>query len=128
MARGHEQLRITLPQQTRSLGLVRGISVAVQETDCDAAHPRGHQLRAEPQQLSLVQRDHWHTRPVHPLVDFQAQLPPHERARSLEIQIEALRPIRASDRIHVGKATRGQQRRRRTLALQDGVDGYGRAV
>ncbi len=107
---------------------MRGISVAVQETDCDAAHARGHQLCAELQQLGLVQRDDGHARPVHPLVDFQTQLPPHERARALEIQIETLWAIRAPDRVHVGKAARGQQRRRRPLALQDGVDGYGRAV
>jgi hypothetical protein len=64
---------------------------------------------------------------VEALVDLEGEVPGHDRLRALEEEVVGLGSVPAPD-VVVSRPPRHHERRGGALALDDGVDGDGRAV
>ena len=90
--------------------------------------PRSLELGAERGDFLLVERDVDLAVGEDALLRFEAQRPLHQRLVLAEEQIIGVRPVDAADLVDVAEALRDDERGLRAGALQDGVDGDGRAV
>ena len=93
-----------------------------------ASMPSFSSLSAERSQALLVERRHHLAVGAHALLDLEAQRPLDQRHMLLEIQVVGVGPVDAADLIDVAEALGRHQRGLRAGALEDGVDGNGRAV
>src|SRR5207253_5692676 len=65
---------------------------------------------------------------IHALCDLEGKRARHQRAWTMEEQIERIGPVATADGIDVTKAARRDQRSPGTAFLQHRIDGDGRAV
>ena len=126
--RRDEHAGMALAQKLLGARLVRAVGVAVEEHDRDGFDAELVELvaeRGEPASSSGVTTSpSASTRSLH----LEAQRPLDQRHVLLEIQIVGVGPVDAADLVDVAEALGGHQRGLGAGALQDGVDGDGRAV
>ena len=108
--------------------LVVGVGVAIEEQDRAGLDAELLELRAERRDLALVERRVDLAVGEHALLDLEAQRALDQRHVLLEEQIVGVRPVDAADLVDVAEAFGDEQRGLGAGALQDGVDGDGRAV
>src|SRR5262245_66538914 len=63
-----------------------------------------------------------------PLVDLAREMAGHQRPVAVKEEVVGLRAVAATDDVHVARAARDHEARLRALALDQRVDGDGRAV
>ena len=90
--------------------------------------PSRSSLLAERRDLVVVERLVDLAVGQHAFLDLEAQRPLDQRHMFLEEQIVGVRPVDAADLVDVAEAFGDEQRGAGAGALQDGVDGDGRAV
>ncbi len=110
--------------------LVLGVAVAMEEAGCaTASTPSARELVAEPLDLARRRagarpRRRRVTRSLH----LEAQRALDQRLVLLEEEIVGIGPVDAADLVDVAKALGDEQRGLGAGALEDGIDGDGRAV
>ena len=122
-------LGMALAQDLLGARLVRAVGVAVDEHDGDRFDAERLELvararRDPPRRAAISTSPSARTRSLH----LEAQRPLDQRLVLLEIQIVGVGPVDAADLVDVAEALGGDQRGLGAGALQDGVDGDGRAV
>ena len=108
--------------------LVVGAGVAVEEQDRAGFDAELVELVAERRDLALVERRLDLAVGEHALLDLEAQRALDQRHVLLEEEIVGVGPVDAADLVDVAEALGDEQRGLGAGALQDGVDGDGRAV
>jgi hypothetical protein len=108
--------------------LVRGIAVGVQKQDRDRLYALADRVGHGGAHLVLVELDQRLAVRVHALADLVAQVAVDQRLVAAEEEIVGFRPIDAADLVDVAEALGGEERARRTCALQNGIDRDGRTL
>src|SRR5437588_8702598 len=111
--------------RARLMGLAR-ITVEKQYRGC--LNPESLQHRSERLDLFCIQRGLYRGVGQDALVDLKAQRALDQRLVLLEEQVVRIRTIDASDLVDIAEPLRDQKGGPRAGALQDGVDGNGRAM
>src|SRR6267154_2299614 len=108
--------------------LVLRVGVGVQEADGDRFNLFFREPPAGAFDASALQGLQDIARGEHALADFPRQLTWDERAVPVEEKIVGFGAVAASDGVHVARPSRDDQAGLRAFALDQGVDGGGRAV
>ena len=108
--------------------LVRGIDVGVQEADRDRLDALGVERAAGLRNAVAIERVVHLARAQQPLVDLAREMPRHQRPVAVEQQVIGLRPVAAADDVDVARAAGDDQPGLGALALDQRIDGDGRAV
>ena len=108
--------------------LVRRVDVGVQETDSDRLDAFGGEHAAGLGDARLVERPEHLARTCQPFLDFARQMARRQRLVAVEEQIVGLGPIAAADDIDVAGAAGDDEAGLGAGALDQRIDGDGRAV
>jgi len=108
--------------------LVLGIGIGVQEADRDRFHARIGQRAARILDAGALERRMNLAGGEHAFLGLQGETAGHQRTMLVEQKIIGLGPIAAADDVNVAGAARHDQASGSALALDQRVDGDGRAV
>ena len=128
MGGGHEHIGIGPFQNLLSADFMCGVQVTMEKQDRHRFDAEVVDLFAERRKVCLVQRRQDFARGKHPLLGLEAQRSFNQRLVFLKIEIVRIRPVDPPDFVYVTKSLGGNQRRFRTGAFQDGVNGNRRPV
>ena len=127
-AERYANLRRDCGDDLRRASFVRRIAKTVEIADADRLDPLVTKLANQAADKIFVERREHAAIGSHPLRHIEAQVARHQRFRQIEIQIIQFVAMLAADLHGVAKARRGEERRQRTLALDQRVGHQGRAV
>ena len=108
--------------------LVLGIDVGVQEAHRDRLDAFGRQHAAGVGDAGAVERHVHLARAQQPFVDLAGEMARHQRSVAVKQQVIGLGPVAAADDVDVARAAGDDQPGLGALALDQRVDGDGRAV
>ncbi len=128
VARRNEHPRMIAQQDLFRARLVLRVAIGMEEHDRDGIDAELLESLAECDDLVIAHRRPDRAVGDDALVDLEAQRALDQRHVLLEEKIVRVRPVDAADLVNVAKALGGEQRRLGAGALQQRVDGDGRAV
>ncbi len=125
---GHEHLGVVRLQDRLGARLVIGAGVAIEEQDRAGLDPELFERFAQSRDLAFVERCLDLAVGEHAFLDLEAQRALDQRHVLAEEQIVGVRPVDPADLVDVAEPLGDQQRGFSAGALQDRVDGDGRAM
>src|SRR5262249_955495 len=125
---GDEYPGMVFLQQRLRACLMVAVGITVEKQNCDGLNPDLLQPSAVSFDLALGGRQPDLALGQNAFLDLEAKLPLHQRLMLLKEQVVRVRPVDAANLVNVAKAFGDQERGFGPRTLQDGVDGYGRAV
>ena len=102
--------------------------IAVEKQDRGRLHAKPIQHAAEARDFLVVERGLDLAVGQHALLDLEPQRPLDQRLVFAEVQIVGIRPVDAADLVDVAEPLGNEERGLGAFALQNGIDGDGRAV
>ena len=125
---GDEHVRMVLLQDRLRACFVVVPGIAVEKQDRSRLHAKPIQHAAEARDLRVVERCLDFAVGQHPLLDLEPQRPLDQRLVLAEIQIVRVRPVDAPDLVDVAETLGNKECGLGAFALQNGIDGDGRAM